>query len=899
MLEPSRLDPTPVRAPTPGLVPVEPIQAAKWPPDDADLPDPPRGGGSQGGGAQLPPDGADFKKGSLGAKFILLALVLAGLAVVLVWVGLKREAEKMTIDQIVAEQKRIYMLPRAEAMPQWRKWAAESREYEMQQEALLQLAWLEDTEAIGLATKALGQQDHRIRGVAAQVLAKFGTPAADSAKPALALALQESDPSDEPQISWALIALRDQSMLERVLKVYRAGHLSKVQRVGGGPAFDPEVLAKMAPPDRWAAFAGDESAALRQLVATILSKTGDPRFTDTLIKLVGDKDLEVAREAAPGLGRIGDERARKPLLDALAKSDKDSRKKFLEALRDGIGGQGLVMALGSIDKSHPEREFHQTKVVMEMLKELADPRAADLLVQYIESKPSRHWLTEAAMRLAEVGDPRAAKYLAERMLIDTVKLYGKEELDELKALARDDNERVIGARMLADLAVLHPDKAATLKEQAEDSVLAWITGMPQPHANGLRFLASVRSDKALGRMRDWSFPTARLPREGQQPPMPQEWVVAQSALRYLGRMKDAESWPKYERQLDRRRAEAADVDVTMDSLMGGGLAILGMALRALGVGVADGYAEWGDTKAYGPLVKYIEGRLENEQSRMEACFALGWVTPEDKVSEIPKKMVKFAQTKDKRDQFVASCYGEALSRHPFPAANPELIGLMTSEMEPMLRYNVAQALGFAGLSDADERALIEKMKDPEVRNDAALAIVIGGTQDAAARAVAAYADYPPEALAQLQDIYFRAFGYWSDADFEKGRMFRWVDNAEAIRRVRVRGAPQEWGMFLLGKQFEYLWFDNGPHSQTRVVLRFKLREAAKKGDQITRAGALRTLRFMKEQGALMALKDEKGDVGVEAGKALFELMNPKPILDVKAPEGKGKAGGSNPTPAAQ
>ena len=64
-----------------------------------------------------------FKKGSLGVKFVILALGIAVLAVGLVYVGIKREGEKLTIEQVVNEQKRIFKLPRAEQLPEWRKWA--------------------------------------------------------------------------------------------------------------------------------------------------------------------------------------------------------------------------------------------------------------------------------------------------------------------------------------------------------------------------------------------------------------------------------------------------------------------------------------------------------------------------------------------------------------------------------------------------------------------------------------------------------------------------------------------------------------------------------------------------------------------------------------------------------
>ena len=104
-------------------------------------------------------------------------------------------------------------------------------------------------------------------------------------------------------------------------------------------------------------------------------------------------------------------------------------------------------------------------------------------------------------------------------------------------------------------------------------------------------------------MRKWAYPDESLPKEGQQPPFPREWEVAQSALRYLGWIKDQPSWGVLEKGSTRRDQK---IDITMDSMMGGGLAILGMTLRAIDVGAADGFAQWGDPKAYPILIKFIE-----------------------------------------------------------------------------------------------------------------------------------------------------------------------------------------------------------------------------------------------------------------------------------------------------
>ena len=82
---------------------------------------------------------------------------------------------------------------------------------------------------------------------------------------------------------------------------------------------------------------------------------------------------------------------------------------------------------------------------------------------------------------------------------------------------------------------------------------------------------------------------------------------------------------------------------------------------------------------------------------------------------------------------------------------------------------------------------------------------------------------------------------------------------------------------------------------TRVVLRYRLRDAAMSTDPTVRAGALSTLRFMREQGVLMELKQKGGDIGKDAGDALFMLMNPKVVIDVEAPD--VKTGGSKVLPS--
>ncbi len=829
--------------------------------------------------AQLDVGDGNFKKGRFNPFVILIGLVaVAGLGLFLL-VGLKQDAERLTIEQAEEHKKAIFVLPKDEQIPKWREWAKSDRSAELRSEAMKQLAWAKDPEGVDAAIASLSHEAEPVQAMAATALAEYGLPLAEKAKGPLLAAFQKAGPGAKPQMAWALVALGESAAFDQVMPLYRAGHLSQVQRLGGGSAFDPEKLVKLIDLDKLASMAGDESPAVRQLVATVLSRNAEPKFTDALIKLVQDKDGEVARQAAPGLGKIGDQRAREPLIAALKGADKDSRTKYLEALRDGMGTEGLVLSLESVDPD-VEKGWFQTKQVFDYIQKLADPRGGDALLRFIETKPHIHWQTRAATAMAEVGDVRAVPTLAKRLRMDPTKIYS-DQYDHEQLLKRDDNERVVAARMIADLAVLHADKREQIRTEGEDALIFWIHELPSPHANGLRALAAMESKKDLAALRKWANPDAPLPKEGQQPPFPEEWVIAQSAMRYVGWLKDEQSWSVLEKGLTRRSPE---LDVTMDGLMQGGVAILGMSLRAIGVGAAQGMSQWGDPKAFPLLLKYIEEPKNNEQSRTEACAALAWVADKKDMLEVAKKIQEYDKP-DKADSFRRACLLETLITRPIEGTATALIGMLNPEAALETRHQVARAIGKAGLDAETEAKLFELMKEETLMNDAALALILGGTPDVASRAVALYADKPKAALEDLGDLWYRSFGYWSTEDLEKGRIFKYIDNAVAISRVQIKLTPQEWAPMMLMKQLDNLQFDNGPHSFTRVVLRFRLAAMARDESRPElMEGAIRALSFMKEQGVLLSLRDAPGKSGQLARDAYFELMNPKVVLGVKMPD---------------
>lgn len=818
----------------------------------------------------------DFKKGK--AKpivAILLLVVFAAAAAALVAVGFESDSEKLTAEEAALVKKRVLVLPEQEQIAEWRKYAASGASPYLKEEALKRLAWAKDPAGVDLAVAALSDPEQKIRSQAALALAEYGMPAAEKAKPALLQALQEAGPESKPQIAWALVALKESSAFSEIMALYRSGALSQVQKLGGGLAFDPNQIVELISLDQLASMHNDESPAVRQLVATVLSRKADSKYTDQLVSLVRDDDKTVAHQAAPGLGKIGDARAREPLVEALKGLSSEERLPYLEALRDGVGTAGLVLALDTVSTETKMREWHQTEQIFRMIDELADPTGGDALIAYLEKNNHPHWQYRVGNALASIGDLRAVPILARRLRQDTEKIYG-DDTDYEQLLKRNNKERVEAARMIADLAYLYPDQREQLRQQSEQAVWQWITSLPMPHANGLRALSAMDSKLHLAKLREWADPKEPLPLEGQQPPMPDAWVIAQSALRYLGVAK--QNWDILEKQLKRRDKS---LDVTQDALHGGGLAILGMTLRALGVGASDGFSEWGDNRAFKPLLAYVEEPKEHEEARMQACMALAWVsTPEDLI-EVAQKIQEYGGD-DKKEQTIRWCLLETLVQRPVPGTAAALLPLLKPESELKLRHQVARAIGKAGVGPDTQAKLFEMLKDERLMLDAGLALMLGGTPDVAARALASLADAPPEALTELQEMWYRSFGYWSHEDLDKGHVFRFVDNAVAMSRVEIRDAPQDWARVQLMRQFDNLMYDNGPHSFTRVVLRRRLLEMAQGDELAKRNAALRTLQFMGEQGVLLALRDEPGELGQLAGRVYHDLLHPRLVAGVRS-----------------
>src|SRR5262249_5458797 len=149
-------------------------------------------------------------------------------------------------------------------------------------------------------------------------------------------------------------------------------------------------------------------------------------------------------------------------------------------------------------------------------------------------------------------------------------------------------------------------------------------------------------------------------------------------------------------------------------------------------GAAQGLAQWGDPRAVKPLMELIEDETWHEEARLAACEALAWCADGKTMEEVAKKAKDFGSKKGLK-QVIGTCYASTLALRPVPSAVPGLVDILTPESDLNLRMAIARAIGVSGFDAAVEAKLFEKLQNPETRNAAALALVMGGTTDTAAR----------------------------------------------------------------------------------------------------------------------------------------------------------------------
>lgn len=616
-----------------------------------------------------------------------------------------------------------------------------------------------------------------------------------------------ADAEEKSAAAWALVHAGDVRAASAALALYDAGTLSRATKLDGSSAYDAVMFARLLS----AATVPSEERATRRNV----------------------------------------------IMNALSLADKATRPLLARALAedDASDGATLVAAAESLDA---RADFVTIEHLFQRVRALADPRAADALARYASHAMHPHFRTEAALRLAELGDLRAAPHLAWRLGEDPQALYDASD-PNLIAHRRTDAERIACARMLAELATMHPEARAELREMTDAPLAAWYH--ERPHANAMRLLVALESPRAVSELKAWADPSTPIPGASDQS-FPEAFAVAQSALRYLGKTRDASAFAILQKQLARKPA-AFDASALTSGAQAKG-AVAGMVYRALAYGAAEGFSELGDPKAVPLLTKIADDAKQDDQARVVACAAASYLSDAKARGEIVSQLR--ATATDRRRETWRGCWLAGLVQRPNAVVDAPLVALIAPKVDPESRHLAARLLGQGGLAAQERDKLLALTNVRPFVHDATLAILFGGDADSIAKALSAYEskDEAPEREAApiepLRQLYAQSVPVLTEDLFDSGALARIARLAVAARDVTVRGQKQEWVLQSLAYQLRQSGElagpgvgDAGPHSLTRVRLRAKLVADAKGQDAKKRDDALTLLWLLGERATLQAL----------------------------------------------
>lgn len=883
-------------------------------------------------------DEGDFKSGRFKPAYAIGGIAVLGLIGAFVYFGKKASETTLRPEEVHAEVRKILVRPTAEQVKEWRRILDDSKsDPRMKQEAIFQLARLRDKESVPKFIKMLAETDnHATIRVLSMALYEFPRADIQPAIPSLRKKLDAANNEDQPQIAAALVYARDKESFKKIFEIYKKDVMKSARSVDGSSSFDPEELVELTDRNSFRAYAKDEQSGVRQLVATVLSKQPAKEDLSTLVDLLKDKDIEVSSAAAVGIAKLNDATASALLVTKLGEAEKTdnetARKRYVEALRNGIGGAGLVYALKVVPHDVADLES-RGRYILEELRELADPAAASAYKDYLkDEKNPPHYRAQVALALADIGDPDAVPYLAERM--DKVGIgfncggentpkclsnnLGWKRQPPVDADPVTFREQQFSAQDIGDLALLYPDKKAQFLAVAGPHIKKFNGWFPAPWLVASRALAYMGDPETLDWtkkiVKDMKKPDEKLVNLGDPDPAcgatkekgclifrMNEFATATRYVGYAGDPSYVDTLAKWiERPKDKHHNEIRLSMGEMELAQNPGFRefLLNTAQAAV-----DGLAEWGPNagKASDKVLKLMKDKDHGMFPRLMAGRAFGMIASEKDM------LAALKESKASTDPEHRVAVMMAAQLRPTPEVVSAALEQLAPTQDPaMLGVNAwaARVVGYGGTKGVEDR-LLKLLDEKETRVYAALAIALGGDDDLVRRGMVLFeqksrADQKwDNELNTLRSLYLDTFdsrGLTPD-DIDSGRIYRFVRNAELMKRAGAsdemsegKASSHEWAAIYLASGLKRLDMNaTVPGGMDRLVLRYKLNHAAKTGDDATKALAIETLKFFKEQGSIMALREEAGTTGELARRAFFELRHPELAQGAPGDKEKEKA----------
>lgn len=664
-----------------------------------------------------------------------------------------------------------------------------------------------DAQAVPLLVEALGEPG-AIRAQAARSLARIGSPGADAAKPDLLRVLPTCDARDRAPVVWALAVLNESQAADAIVEEFGAGHLQ------GQYGFDPRIIVTVLGVQRLATpeMTGHAQVGVRTLVAQALSEAGTPDVIDPLTTMLRDEDDQVRRQAAAGLGRIGDPRAAGPLFAAMQQNP-GMRVQVLDALRRSTGARGLAVLLASANDDATKRDLAI------MIRGTHDPAGADALATLLESTDEIARI-EAASGLAELGDARGVPVL----------------------LAFAQGEDLTRARDALDMLAL---------VQSPE-----VPGVLAPMVTNERYLARRAGMlKALGR--SGSEDAGRVlvrELEGDD--------IATAAMA-LAELNYEPAYDTLLRMMPRPRdtpfnQHAGMAGVALETAYQNRTA----AVRAIG--------RYGRPDAAEALMTIVEDAEDDPRLRNDAGLALGAVANDEVLDQVLTKI----QSTD-LDDAARRYYLGALWQRPSRAIATRLLELIANPaMSADIRIPAAVAVGYAA-DPANDARLLQLLESPETDDAAAIAICLGGS-DEAAEALVARLGADGELRMAIQELLMNQTNDW----FNLVTTELW-DAGQVYRRLRVAHILNEgegdnrhgyaWTTFVARLQAGW----GGFHGMSTNDIRRRLYADLTAAESPNRDLIVDLFAATGDLGLLMAARDAGGPGAEEARLKLMELNRPQ------------------------
>lgn len=692
---------------------------------------------------------------------------------------------------------------------------------DVRQEYISELGEHHDAQAVPLLIPLLDEPG-AIRAHAARAIAQIGSPAADSAAPALLRVLPTTDAADRAPVVWALAILHQQEAADAIIEEFANGTLQ------AQPGWDPRIVQQAIGVQRLSAaeLTDHESVGVRTLVAQSLAEAATPDVIDPLSHMIEhERALEAAdaddahreghdgviRACVAGLGRVGDARAAGPLF-SLMTSNPTMHHAVVEALGNSTGARGLAVLLAQATDDTSRADL------VGMLRATHDPAAADALATQLGST-DEHIRIEAASGLAEVGDARAIPVLVQLAQSESLET-GRDALDMLMLVHSPDmvpalepmleNDRFLGRRASV-LRVLGRSGV----QDAGRSIAQHLDG--DDIASAAMALAELNYDPGYDQL-------MRM--------IPRPRNVDFSAYQGMAGV-------PHEMEYNNRTA----------------------AVRAIG--------RYGRAESAEALMTIIEDPQDDIRLRNDAGLALGAVANDEIVEQV---IGKIQQTD--LDEAARRYYLGALWQHPSRSVAPRLMELMTNAATPPdVRHPAAIAIGYAA-DPANDARLIELLADESLAFDAAIAITLGGSEEAA-NALLAKLGEDDDLRQSLQAALLNAendfFNLVTSDLWESGQIHRRMRVAQ-ILNTGDGDNRQGYAWQQLSTRLESGW--SGLHGLNAPEIRARLLADLTGTDAATRVLVASVLGQMHELGLLMAARDAGGNGAEDARAVLAEITRP-------------------------